>query len=195
MEPKQVKTLFLLEAIDKDDCQSQRELSKKLKISLGLVNSFIKKLSIQGLFKVVHLPKGKVRYILTEKGVSERAKLSNLYTLYLVEFYKETKNRLLLKFDKLYEDGILKIILYGANDLSEIACLLPHKPYQEVVAIIDNKKKGQKVNGVQIYSNSELGKFSYDAILLTESESSMRTKELLIDMKVPAEKIVNLLNH
>ncbi len=44
MDHQDLRTLKLLEEIDKDETPSQRDLSRKLNISLGLVNSFIKRL-------------------------------------------------------------------------------------------------------------------------------------------------------
>ena len=52
MEIREIKTLLLLEAIEKEEIQSQRDLSKKLNISLGLVNTFLKNLTHRGILKL-----------------------------------------------------------------------------------------------------------------------------------------------
>ena len=69
MEPRDIKTLFILEAIEKEECQSQRELSRNLNISLGLVNAFIKKLAFRGLFKIINLLFKHVRLYITLSAV------------------------------------------------------------------------------------------------------------------------------
>jgi len=51
MDHKDIRTLKLLEEIEENHVQSQRELAKKLNISLGLVNSFIKRLAHKGFFQ------------------------------------------------------------------------------------------------------------------------------------------------
>ena len=51
METQDLRTLKILEEIDNDHTPSQRELAQKLDISLGLVNSFIKRLVNKGYFK------------------------------------------------------------------------------------------------------------------------------------------------
>jgi len=52
MDTQDIRTLKLMEEIDKDYTQSQRDLSNKLDISLGLVNSFVKRLASKGYFKI-----------------------------------------------------------------------------------------------------------------------------------------------
>jgi len=69
MDTQDIRTLKLLEEIDKDYTQSQRDLSNKLDISLGLVNSFVKRLANKGYFKITMIPKNRVKYILTQKGL------------------------------------------------------------------------------------------------------------------------------
>ena len=72
MENQDIRTLKLLEEIDNDRTPTQRDLSKKLNISLGLVNLFIKRLGKKGYFKIKTIPKNRVKYILTPKGAAEK---------------------------------------------------------------------------------------------------------------------------
>jgi DNA-binding MarR family transcriptional regulator len=193
MNIKDIKTLLLLEAIDNEECLSQRELSKRLSISLGMVNATIKRLLNQGYFKLVTLPKSKVKYVLTPKGLSEKADLAIRYISYLTSVYKETKTRIQTRLDKLYEDGIHKIALYGGDEVTEIACMLPpNNPSQKIVAILDEKKEGQKVNGVSVCSENKLKELSFDAVIITETKGQLNAREKLIDIQIPAHKIVNL---
>ena len=62
MDPKDLRTLKILEKIDNDVVPSQRDLARDLNISLGLVNSFIKRLVKKGYFKARHIPKNRMRY-------------------------------------------------------------------------------------------------------------------------------------
>jgi len=72
MDNQDLRTLKILEEIEKDKTPSQRYLAGKLNISLGLVNSFIKRLAQKGLFKIKNIPKNRVKYILTPKGAAEK---------------------------------------------------------------------------------------------------------------------------
>jgi len=79
MDHKDIRTLKLLEEIEENHVQSQRELAKKLNISLGLVNSFIKRLAHKGFFKITTIPKNRVKYILTPEGAVEKTRLAYKY--------------------------------------------------------------------------------------------------------------------
>ena len=74
MDPKDLRTLKILEKVDNDSVPSQRDLARDLNISLGLVNSFIKRLVKKGYFKARHVPRNRIRYFLTPKGAAEKSR-------------------------------------------------------------------------------------------------------------------------
>ncbi|MBA3036925.1 MAG: winged helix-turn-helix transcriptional regulator [Desulfobacterium sp.] len=55
MKNPDIHTLKILEEIDKGTVPSQRDIAKNLNISLGLVNSFIKRLVRKGFLKITFL--------------------------------------------------------------------------------------------------------------------------------------------
>ena len=61
MDNQDLRTLKILEEIDKENAPSQRELAKELNISLGLVNSFIKRLVKTGYFKITNIQKNRIK--------------------------------------------------------------------------------------------------------------------------------------
>ena len=58
MDTQDIRTLKILQEYDAGDSPSQRYLSRKLDISLGLVNSFLKRLAKKGYFKITTIPLG-----------------------------------------------------------------------------------------------------------------------------------------
>ena len=94
MNPTDLRTLKILEKVDGDGPPSQRDLARDLNISLGLVNSFIKRLVEKGFFKIEHLPKNRIQYILTPRGVAERSRLTYEYIQQSFVFYKDTRKKM-----------------------------------------------------------------------------------------------------
>jgi len=94
METQDLRTLKILEEIDNEHTPSQRELAQKLDISLGLVNSFIKRLVNKGYFKITHIPKNRVRYLLTPQGAAEKTRLTYAYIHYSYEFYRRSRQNM-----------------------------------------------------------------------------------------------------
>ena len=113
-----IRTLKILEEIENDHTPSQRDLSKKLNISLGLVNSFVKRLVQKGYLKITTIPKNRVKYILTPKGAAEKTRLTYQYIQHSLAFYKKTRKELRKLFKDLMAQGDRKIVFYGASDLT-----------------------------------------------------------------------------
>ena len=144
MDPQELRTLQLLEEIEKNQMPSQRHLARQLNISLGLVNSFIKRLAQKGYFKITHIPKNRVKYILTPKGAAEKTRLTYAYIKYSYAFYKETRVKLQKLFRNLEHQNVRRLALYGTGDLAEIAFLSLLETSIELVAVIDDRKAGKK---------------------------------------------------
>ena len=194
MEPRDVKTLLLLEAIDKEECQSQRELSKKINVSLGLVNTFIKNLTIRGIFKTVNLPGNKVKYILTPKGVVEKTNLTRQYLSYSIRYYNEIKRRVSETLSLLEKTGKKEIVFYGTGELIEITSIILCEHNNSNVKIIDNKKAGRKICGIKIHEEAKLESLHFDAVVILDFDNISISRGELIKKGVPADKIFAILS-
>jgi len=94
MDNKALRTLQLLEEIEQNHTLSQRYLAKQLNVSLGLINSFIKRLGKKGYFKITTIPKNRVSYIITPKGIAEKSRLTYEYIHHSYQFYKGARSKL-----------------------------------------------------------------------------------------------------
>jgi DNA-binding MarR family transcriptional regulator len=194
MEPRDVKTLLLLEALDKKEYQSQRELSKKINISLGLVNTFIKNLTIRGLFRTVNLPGNKVKYILTPKGAIEKANLTRQYLSYSIRYYNEIKRRVSETLSLLEKNGKKDIVFYGTGELLEITCIILCENKNSNLKIIDNKKAGRKICGITIHEEAKLENLRFDAVVILDFDNISISREALMKKGVPPDKIFAILS-
>jgi predicted transcriptional regulator len=194
MDPKDLKTLLLMEAIDDNGCQSQRELSCKLNISLGLVNTFIKDLKIRGIFQTSKQSNNKMRYILSAKGKIEKVNLSKQYLAYSIHYYNEIKRRISDVLTKLEKDGKQEIVFYGTGEICEIMCLIlcEHNGYN--VKIIDDKKAGRTICGRKIYDEVNIEKLNFDAVVIMDFENFSAIRDKLIDKSIPPDKIFTIFN-
>lgn len=194
MEPKDIKTLLLLEAVEKNGGQSQRELSKKIRMSLGLVNTFIKRLTIRGIFETATLPGNKVRYQLTSKGIEEKVNLTKQYLSYSIQYYngiKQIVSGVLLSLNK---DNREKIVFYGTGALCEIACIALNEHDIHNVKIIDDDKAGLTICGYRIYQSDEIDKLDFDAIVIMDIDERSISHKYLIDRGIAPEKIYQIIS-
>ena len=193
MDNNELRTLKILEEIEKDYAPSQRELARQLNISLGLVNSFIKRLVQKGYFKVNNIPKNRVKYILTPKGAAEKTRLTYRYIQYSFEFYKRSRQRLRGLFHNLVRQGVRRVIFYGVSDLAEIAYLSLQETHIKLVAVVDDFKIGDKfLDGIVVTDPLELGSISFDRILITSMGSIDTVLEKILKQGIPRSKVVML---
>ena len=170
MNNQDLRTLQILEEIGNDHVPSQRELAKKLNISLGLVNSFVKRLAQKGYFKVTTIPKNRVMYILTPKGVAEKTRLTYQYIQHSYQFYKRARKIIHDLFQELVPMDVRRIVFYGASDVAEIASVSLQETGIQLVAVVDDSKIGERFLGVVVKDPSVLESIPFDRIIITTME-------------------------
>lgn len=192
MEKEDLHTLRLMGEVDRDGIISQRELSRRLNISLGLVNTFVKRLVNKGYFKVTTMPRNRVKYFLTPAGLARKSRLTVEYLRYSVDSYKEIKNLLLRKFREMEEKGVRSILFYGAGEVAELAYLYLQLSNVRLAGIIDNNAGHKKFFNYRITGLESLPRMGWDLILLTRLESPDEDIKRLMEYNIDPERIVTL---
>ena len=178
-----------MEAIAEDKPTSQRELSDSLQISLGLVNSFIKRLVKKGYCKVSTIPKNRVRYILTPAGTMEKTRLTYEYISISYNYFKCARNRLHELYDELLQQGKHRIVFYGAGEVAEIANLSMTGTNLKLVAIIDPERVGQHFGTHVIRACTEIKPTDFDILLVTAVDDHESIISSMDRAGVPLDKI------
>jgi len=192
MDKKDIHTLRIMEEIDNDHTPSQRDLSRKLNISLGLVNSFIKRLVNKGYLKIKNIPKNRLKYILTPKGAAEKTHLTYQYIQYSFDFYKKTRGKLRKLFKDLMAQGVRRVVFYGKSDFAEIAFISLQETSIVMIAIVDDNKTGDVFLGSAVKNPAIIDSLSFDRILITSMNKEDTTLERLLKIGIPQSKIVIL---
>ena len=103
MNQKDIR-LDLLSKIELNPEYTQRELSKEMDVSLGKVNYCIKKLTEKGLIKITSFKQNPNKvgyfYILTPRGIEEKARLTFSFLKRKIKEYEILKDEI----NKLKED-------------------------------------------------------------------------------------------
>ena len=192
MEKGDLHILRLMGEIDRNGDHSQRELSRRLNISLGLVNTFLKRLVKKGYFKVMTMPKNRVRYFLTPAGLARKSKLTVEYLQYSVNFYKDIKDLLLNNYMELKKDHVRSILFYGAGEVAELAFLYLQLTDIQLVGIIDDKQDGKYFFGFQIAGLDCIQQMDWDVILVTRLEDTDQAIKSLLERGIDPERIVTI---
>ena len=178
MDMNKLNKLRLLEEISENDSGSQRDFSKKLNISLGLVNAFIKRLVNKGYCKITTIPKRRVKYILTPKGAVEKTKLTYEYLLISYKFYKDSQKKILNLYERLEKSNVQNIVFWGAGELTEIAYALISETSLRLVGIVDGDMAGDNFDGFCILAPKDIQKLEFDKIICTQTPDKIKTDDI-----------------
>lgn len=192
MDLKEIRTLKILEKVDNDKTPSQRDLAGELNISLGLVNSFIKRLVKKGFVKITTIPKRRIKYILTPHGAAEKSRLTYLYIQHSYNFYKQARQKLRDLYLELENQGITRVVFYGAGDLAEIAYISLLETAVQLVAIVDDAKAGTRFMKFAVKDPARLDTMSYDRILVTTINSRNAILQKIAQRGIPSELVIEI---
>lgn len=106
----------LLKIIENEPHLSQREIAKKMGVSLGKVNYCLKSLIGMGILKIQNFYKNKKKcsyiYFLTPQGIEEKAQITYRFLQRKITEYEtikaeieSLKNEVVLKKDDVVKDG------------------------------------------------------------------------------------------
>jgi len=192
MDYQDIRTLKILEELDTDTSPSQRYLSEKLNISLGLVNSFLKRLAQKGYFKITTIPRNRVKYILTPKGALEKSRLTYDYIQYSFNYYRDARSNIKHTLKELEKNGINDIVFYGTGDLAEIAYISLKETKLNLKTVVDDQKKGNMFLGHRIQSSDMLDSISFDKILITAISKTVDPVAILMKLNIDKDKIISI---
>ncbi len=192
MDTQELRTLKLLEEIENENAPSQRDLATRLNISLGLVNSFVKRLAKKGYFKVTHIPSNRVRYIMTPKGAAEKTRLTYEYIQYSFQYYKHSRKKLNEMFRRFQNQGFNRVAFFGVGEMAEIAYIALQETHIELVAIYDEDEKIKTFLGMTIKTPEEIPNIACDRILITTIDGRGSAMRHILDNGVPRKKIALL---
>jgi DNA-binding MarR family transcriptional regulator len=163
-----IRDLMLLEEIERNPKVSQRELSHKFGIALGVTNACIKRMARRGLIKLKGFPPRRIAYYLTPKGFTEKAKLTLNFFSDNIHHYTEMKKRIGKVLLQMQNMGIKRIAFYGISDEMEVAYVTLQGLEMELVGIVDGEKNSRKeLFGYKVIGLREVKVLNPDAILIT----------------------------
>lgn len=156
------RTLRLLELIHQNGMLTQRELSRRMDIALGLVNLSLKRLIREELIKVKRLSARRVRYLLTPQGMSTKGKLSARYLTDSFAMYRNTRKAFLAFLSGLREQGLKRVVLVGTGPIAEAAFLTLQELKLKLVAVVG---EGDEFLGHPVVALGDLDPGTVDRIL------------------------------
>lgn len=120
MEEQNNQQLLVLDIISRDDTISQRHIAQQTGFSLGLTNLIIKKLIKTGYIKIKYLNGRKIKYILTTKGFSEKAKKTYNYVIKTTNYFFEIYEKLKKLINEEYQNGKREFYVLSSDEIYNV---------------------------------------------------------------------------
>jgi predicted transcriptional regulator len=185
------RDLKLLEAVEQDAHVTQRGLASQLGIALGLANIYLKRLMVKGYIKVSNVQPNRLSYLITPRGVAEKARLTYEFMDYSLHLYKDVRQHLREVLQECAA-GERRVAIYGRGEAAELAYLSLKESGLEPVAIFD-ADGGQVFLGMPVRSIADHADVDYDLLIIASLEpSTARHLETVTQHGVPRDKVFPL---
>ncbi|GAB4439723.1 MAG: winged helix-turn-helix transcriptional regulator [bacterium] len=189
--PDELISLKIMDEISEDSNLTQRALSERLGIALGLVNTYLKHLIKKGYIRVTQFPRSRYKYLITPEGLSEKSRLVYKHLNYYNNFFKTIRNDTLALFKKMEKEGIKSVIFCGIDEVAEIAYLSLKETNINFLGFFDINLKG-KCLGFPVDDISKVKNTKADAIFLSSVKKKEELYNKLISLGIEEKKIFYL---
>ncbi len=179
--PQEMRELSLLQELEKNPIVSQRELSNKFGIALGVTNACLKRMGRRGWIRITSLNHHKIGYFLTPKGFAEKAKLTFHLISWTVQHYSTLKEIIGERLLEMQNKGVERIVFYGVSDEMEIAYVTLQGLNLKLIGIVEDEEKinRKEVFGFELKGVHQLEALKPDAVLITSFTGQDARKEKL----------------
>lgn len=185
------RDLLLLSEVERDAGVTQRSLSTKLGLALGLTNLYLKRLARKGYIKITTIPRNRIQYLLTPQGLTEKSRLTYLYMQHSLTYYRDMRARLTEMMSTCDASHGQRVVIYGTTELAELAYLSLREMNIDCVGFIDGSSR-ESFLSCPVSTPEQVSRWQFDRVLIADLEHAAACEEQLVQAGVPREKVLSL---
>lgn len=166
------KELHILTQISQNESITQRQLAKDMGLSLGTINSLMKRMT-EKKFLILQQNSKSIRYVLTPKGLKEKAMLTYNHTVDSYRVISKLRTNTKNLIEDQIEKGIKKFYLYGEKD----------EVYKIIKMSIIAAKRMYNIDYVELESMNHITEL--DSVVLTwnvSNEFSYKSNDVVLNV-------------
>ena len=192
----------ILQAIASGTRVTQRSLSGRLGVALGLTNLLVRRLVSKGYVRMAGAGTRQVRYLLTPAGLDALARATRISLLNTVHLYTETREQIRASLNALSErcavgaDGRKRVVFYGAGDVAEIAYVSLQNTDLTLVGVVDDRRRDQffgvTIRGREYLTAEALDNEPYSHLIVTSVRHADAIRLRIHERGVPPERVCYL---
>lgn len=191
------RSLLILDEISKNEELTQLELSKRLGIAVGLINSYIKNLVNKGYVTVSTIPKRRYAYYLTTKGFVAQTRLTYHHLQNFTNLYRVARRDFRSLFKNIIHTGITRFAFCGVDEIAEVA-EIAYISLQEAglglekFRVFDTVSADRQFFSHKVLPLEDLPGFDCEFIIITSFKNGKDLLERLLELGIEKERIVDI---
>jgi len=167
LESSSYHELQVLSQVVEDPDVTQRELSQRIGIALGLTNLLLRNLSHKGYVKVTNAGWKRRLYSLTPKGLTYRVRLTASYVQRFLNHYQTVRQTLREQLEPLELNEESRVAVYGTGEFAELVYLgLKEFGIEEIDIFVEDPGDGQRFLGMPVRNTLALQHEDYDRVVV-----------------------------
>ena len=181
----------LLSEVEQEPDVTQRQLSARMGIALGLTNVLLRNLIQKGYVKVSHASWKRRLYTLTPDGFGHRIRLMVNYVQQVLDHYQNVRQTLRNQLEPLALNKESSIAIYGVGQFAELVYLgLKEQGIEEIEVFAENPSPDEMFLGLPVQDARHITSVDYDRIVVATLDGSGDHRKCLAKRGVPFDKLV-----
>ena len=191
VESLNTQELRLLSEVEDTPDITQRELSQRVGIALGLTNILVRSLTQKGYLRVAQASWKRRLYTLTPEGFSHRFRLMTGYINRFLDHYKKVRQTLREELAPLAMHSESRVAIYGTGEFAELVYMGLREIGIEEIDIFKSNGTGlDKFLGMPVRDVSQLNPDQYDRVLVAFLLDPGAARDELRDEGITGRQIV-----
>ncbi len=177
----ELRNLRLLDELEKNPNITQRELSHKFGIALGVTNACLKRMVRKGWIRIRGINHRDFGYYLTPRGILEKSRLTLHLVSGIIQHYSDLKRAMSARFLEMERRGIERVVFYGISDEMEVAYVTLQGANLKLVGIVEDDEKFEPriIFGHELERVSRIRQLRPECVLITSLMGSSEKRERL----------------
>ena len=182
----------MLSEVERTSEATQRELSLRAGIALGLTNVLLRNLAQKGYVRVTHAGWKRWLYALTPTGFSRKIQLTVSYIYRCLDYYQKVRQTLREELEPLALNEESRVAIYGTGEFAELVYLgLRDIGIEEIDIFGRGSSDGGKFLGMSVYDVSKLQSEGYDRVVVAFLKDAKSGCVELQELGIAPQKVVS----
>lgn len=183
--------LQILEEVSETPEITQRQLSVKIGIALGLTNVLLRNFIQKGHVRVSQATWKRRIYSLTPEGLAHKLQLTVAYIDRVLNHYHNVRHTLREEMETLAVNEESRVAIMGTGEFAELVFLgLREIGIEDIEMFASTSSVGGRFLGMPVQDVTAIIPEKYDRILVAVLENSEESSGKLLDLGAPPDKVV-----